>query len=175
LLSGAALHVENVVIYGFTSRGIDVAPTATVSVMIKNTLLRENNIGIALLPSAGSVYATLDGVSSNHNSAHGIYVGNNSHAMIRKSTFDSNASVGVYVEQSTGSADASLDDCVIFGSPFGIYAGSGASVTRISNVTVTGNTNGLYFNGGTIVSYSNNRISGNAGGNGPASSNIGQQ
>jgi hypothetical protein len=175
LLSGAALHVENVVIYGFTSRGIDVAPTATASVMIKNTLLRENNIGIALLPSAGSVYATLDGVSSNHNSAHGIYVGNNSHAMIRNSTFDSNGSVGVYVEQTTGSSEASLDECVIFGSSYGIYAGSGASVTRISRVTVTGNATGISFSGGTVVSYGNNHISGNAGGNGPASSNIGQQ
>jgi nitrous oxidase accessory protein NosD len=95
--------------------------------------------------------------------------------MIRDSTFNSNANVGVYVEQTTGSADASLDHCTIFGSPYGIYAGSGASVTRISNVTITGNTTGISFSGGTVVSYGNNYIAGNTGGNGPPSSNIGQQ
>ena len=128
-----------------------------------------------LTPSAGTLAANIDHVSSNQNGSHGVYVGNGTIATIRDSTFHLNGSVGVWVQQTTGTTEATLDNCMMTGNSFGLYAGPGGSVSRISNVTITNNANGLYIYGGTALSFGNNRIAGNVQYNGPPSANIGQQ
>ena len=53
-LAGAALHVENCNIFGFTGDGINVATTATSSLFVNNTFLTNNGNGIQIAPSSNS-------------------------------------------------------------------------------------------------------------------------
>jgi hypothetical protein len=43
----------------------------------------------------------------------------------------------------------------------GLFLGTGASLARIGDVTINGNTNGVSISGGAIETYGNNNVRGN--------------
>jgi hypothetical protein len=86
-----------------------------------------------------------------------------------------NGNAGIQVsQQAGGSAIAEIVSTVISHNNSGIFAGSGASMTRISDVTVTDNATGISLSGGTVESFGNNNIRGNTAGNAPTV-NVGPQ
>jgi hypothetical protein len=74
LMSGDALYVENCVVSGFTNTGIYAVPPAPAIVFVRNSTIRDNNIGAMFGTTAG---------------ASGTEV-----VQIERSEFDNNASIG---------------------------------------------------------------------------------
>jgi hypothetical protein len=179
-IGGTALHIENCDISGFTSRGVSAEVTGGGSLMITDTIIQNiGSFGVVVMPSVGSatIAAVLDGTRIQRIGSHGMYAGDGARVTIRNSTISNNGGVGLIVAQSAGvTTQANVESTLIASNGSGIYAGTGASTTRISNVTIVNNTGaGFEFGGGSIISFGNNRIHGNGSGNGPATSNVGQQ
>jgi hypothetical protein len=73
-LSGAALHVENCNIFGFTGDGINVATSAAKTLFVTDTFLTNNGNGIQIAPTGGNVRSMLVRVRAQDNSGFGFYL-----------------------------------------------------------------------------------------------------
>ena len=141
--SGGALYVQDCTINHFQT-GIKVAPASGQSrVFISRTFVRNNSTDGMLFSASGSasISATVDGVTTEDNGGAGVEA---------KST--DGLGVDVNVESSTSANNA-----------VGILSGFGSTI-NLSNVTVFGNATGLSGStglGGNIVSFGNNRVTGN--------------
>jgi hypothetical protein len=140
--SGAALHVENCNIFGFTGNGINVATTAAnTSLFVNNTFLTNNGNGIQVAPSTGNVRSMLVHVWAQDNSGFGFLL---------------NTGAGL-----TGTiiADSSA---VVNGTGIGISGGK----LWLGNSVVVRNNFGVAVTGGTALSFQTNMIDGNYTGDG---------
>jgi hypothetical protein len=171
-LAGGALHVEHVTAFGFTGQGITFNPTGPSQLFVTNSTFRHNTGGgIYILPPGGSVSASVDGVTLEGNGRglraedgatvvvrNSIATGNGANGFVALSASVSPRPISMAIENTVSSANGAT----------GVYAGALATV-RISNVTVTNNADGLIATGGgTLTSFGNNRVDGNAAHNGPA-------
>src|SRR6516162_4496167 len=142
-LSGAALHIENCNIFGFTGNGINVVTAAAnTDLFVNNTFLTNNGNGIQIGPSAGNVRSMLVQVRANDNSGFGFYL-------------HPGASVG---------AGTVINDSSAFGNSAGI--GVTGATLYLGNSVIIRNNIGVSITGGTVLSYMTNMIDGNLGGNG---------
>ena len=73
---GAAVHIENVTIQGFAQQGIDFAPSSTVDLFVRDTIISNNQGGgIAVAPSgAAGARVSLSNVRLDQNGASGLSV-----------------------------------------------------------------------------------------------------
>ena len=143
LLSGGALYVQDCTINDFQT-GINVAPNITgqTSVFISRTIVRNNSSDGVLFSalSGSSISATLDAVSTEKNGGAGVEA------------------------KGGGGVDVSLESSTSANNAVGILSRGPGATINLSNVTVFGNTTGLsgsIGSGGRIVSFGNNRITGN--------------
>jgi len=173
-LSGAALHIENCTIFGFTQNGINISPTSSsaTSVFVTDTVVSNSTSGI-LARSAGSgqVFVSL-----------------------QRTTLAQNTFFGLKVDGSAGSGTivGTVSESLIAGNGVGMSAVSGATSTVgirvfkssiVNNVTtgalsdgsagqpvailfsdnlITGNSPGVSsVGGGLLFSYQNNSLNGN--------------
>jgi hypothetical protein len=180
--SGAALHVENCAIVGFTVKAIDFEPTANAQLFVKNSVLRNNGSATA---GSGGIYVAPAVASTNL----ALLV-----TVDKSSLLGSN--YGLDAAAASGKVQVTIHDTVISGnSAFGIHAEAGSEVNmergalannlvalqsegsaRISNVLVSDNGTGLATGGaGTISSFGNNRIAAGNVTNGAPTSTLPQQ
>ena len=173
-LAGAALHVENCTIFGFSQIGIDVnVNTASgVSVFVTDSVLSHNATGIAA-KNAGSGTVSV---------------------ALQRTTVVQNSSIGFRADGSGGTApiNGAVSDSLVAGNGTGVQANGGPSgtgavhVTRssivnnftngavanasagkpatvlFSNTLVTGNGTGVSsVGGGGLATYKNNAVNGN--------------
>ena len=137
--SGAALHVENCYIFGFTGDGIKVATTAAnVTLFVNDTFLTNNNMnGIEIAPSGGNVRSVLVHVWAQDNSSSGI-------------ALHPSASIGAGTVVNESSAVGN-------GTGFDVQGGK----LFLGNSVITKNSTGVSITGGSVLSYKNNVIDGN--------------
>jgi len=182
ILQAANVVIENCDISNFTSFGISdertVAGTLTVLNSRIYTGIGINSYGIVVEPAAATANAlTFDGVSISGMGATGFYIANGASAMITRSSTHSNLGDGIRAQASLGTVEINVSDSVVHSNSLvGVKTvGAGATV-RLANTFITENkTNGLEISGGTIGSYLNNRINGNAGNNGAGLTTVIQQ
>jgi hypothetical protein len=141
-ISGAALHVENCNIFGFTGDGINVATSAPGILFVTDTFLTNNSNGIQIAPTAGNVRSMLVRVRAQDNSGFGFYL----HPA---------ASVG---------AGTVIDDSSALGNGTGI--GVTGATLYLGNSVIIRNGLGVTITGGTVLSYKTNMIDGNIMGDG---------
>jgi hypothetical protein len=175
-IAGGELHVENVTIYDITQQGILFNPSGSSALFVNNTTIR-NAAGGALLiqpTGTGTAIATLNRVAMEGN-GRGLRAEDGSTVIVRDSHATGNDANGFVGLGTSRSVDMTLENCVSSNNvATGVYAGALTTVT-LSNVTVTRNGAGLQaVGGGGIVSFGNNRVTGNTINNGPPSSTIGQ-
>jgi hypothetical protein len=177
-LAGAELHVENVKIYGFSQQGIDFNPNAASSLFVTGTTLRNNTLNAVWIhpTGTGSALATLDRVSMDGNGA-GLRVEDGSLAVARDCEATGNGGHGFAVVSASRRADLSIDNCVSSqNSGTGVVTSGALGLAKISNMLITHNAAGLTaVAGSSVISFGNNRVSGNNANNGPATSTVGQQ
>jgi hypothetical protein len=142
-LSGAALHVENCNIFGFTGDGINVATNTAAALFVTDTFLTDNANGIQIAPTAANARSLLVRVQAQDNSGFGFYV------------HPATASVGAGTVINDSSA-------LMNGTGIGVTGGT----LFLGNSVIIRNNFGVSITGGSVMSYKTNMIDGNITGNG---------
>lgn len=177
IASSGQLHVENVRIMGFTTKGIDFIPSGNAELFVSDTIISEvggvvaTNAGIFVRPTAAAgVLVLINRTSTVDNAAGMIFdstaTSNIINATVRDSTITGNTNNGI-----TALAGAvlrvQLDRTAITANATGISAGGANTVVQLFNSTVTQNATGL--SGSTITSFQSNVLSGNTANGSPTS------
>jgi hypothetical protein len=167
--SGATVHVENCRIMNFSGDGIRKATSTAGRLIVQDTTITDcASDGIEL---AGTNAAN-DAVSVDHvnitRCGNGLKVSNRASVGISNSVISLNnasgSSAGVIANSVVvGGGIIDVENCQINFNSVGVQPNAN-QVIRLSNTHMTGNGNALNFAGGTIGTYNNNRIFGNAGG-----------
>jgi hypothetical protein len=169
MTNGAKLSIENCVIAGFTSAGVNVGVAATVRIV--DSLVRDNFRGVQL---DGGATASISGSKFLGNSGNGILVGGGTAgttttaAISRSVVMGAGADWGIAAQSTnaTANARAQVFRSSVTNAGAGVVAistaGGGASVV-LSRSKVTGNTTGLQQSGAgaTLTSLQNNTVSDN--------------
>lgn len=169
-LAGGALHVEDCNIYGFDLSGINFAPSGASALYVNGSTLRNNRQrAIHVHPGvAGDAIVSITNVLMVGNEQ-GLRVEDAATVVVRNSTASGNGFAGYNVTSSARPAILTLDSSAANGNGgAGVRANGPLSTVRIHTSTVVDNGDvGLAsVGGGNIVSFGNNRVVGNAGGNG---------
>lgn len=174
--SGGKLHIENVTISGFTGQGILFQPSGASSMFVNQTTInRSAGGGIYVIPQgSGSASVSLNQVTLQGN-ARGLRAEDRSTVVVSNSIATGNDANGFVVLATTSPVDLTLENTVSSrNGQVGVYSGALATV-RISNVASIQNNVGLQsVGGGAIISFGNNRVNGNVGGNGAPTTTPGQ-
>jgi hypothetical protein len=176
IINAKTVTIENSNIYDFSGIGISDERTTGGSLFVTDTIVKNNgqaNVSISGISSASPLSAVLTNVKllySKANTGLSVLVGNN--AVIRKSVVTGNATYGILA--SNAGSEVLVEDCLVSGNQIGIGIKSSNPIIRLSNAVVTKNGTGLSAAGGQILSFSNNKISGNTIENTPTGI-IGQQ
>jgi hypothetical protein len=169
-LSGKALHVENVRIYGVTGFGIDFVPNSTTAqLFVSDTKISNNNGtnsgGIQVAPSGtGGAIGSIENTRL-ENSRTGLMVRNGSIVSMRNSVASGNWSNGVVAVSTTDLAEVTVEDSMLVnngtatGAAGGIWASGPMGIVRISGNVITNNEYGLKTgSGGQIISFGDNKV-----------------
>jgi hypothetical protein len=159
IVSAKAVIVENTTIYGFTN-GISDERSGGGSLFVNNSTIRSNvttgvNIATASTPATNATFENVRFVSNGT----GLVVRAGNSAIIRNSFVSDNPTIGISVNDA--GSELSIENCMITYNAFGVSIKTGTPIVRISNTMVTKNDTGLRPGSGQILSYSNNKISGN--------------
>lgn len=182
IIAANKVYIEDCLIEGFegtggttSGRGISDERTGANLLFVTNTTTRNNRVnGIAVAPASGTpaLTAVLDNVRVYGNSDSGILA--NAKVTIMNSNVSGNGNAGVHAN--TGNADVAIERTVIMGNTnHGVYAGPNAATVRMSETMITRNGSGITMAGGTIHTFGNCRIADNTAGNGPPTSDLGEQ
>ncbi len=134
-LAGAKLIVEKCVIFGFATNGINANKTSAGALVVKDTTVDDNNIGIRVTTTVGSLTASVNNCR--------IQFG------------------ATGVDGLTGAVISVADSYVSHNSNFGLIAEGGT--LNVSNSEVTNNGTGIQAGAGTTVRISNNDVYNNTG------------
>ena len=174
-LAGTSVVVENTNIDGFTGRGISDERTNGGKLVVSNTVVRHTQDSGIRVAAGGvnKINATLTNVKVYNSATAALTVNGGAKAMVSNSVF-AGSTFGLDIEQAN--SEASVDSSTVSGNTTGIFTNGGA-VLRLSNSNVSFNTTGV---NGTVNSFQNNRfISNGAGGTitpiGAVSNPTGQQ
>jgi len=161
--TGGNLAIENCVIRNFRFAGIFIAPTTSSSFSVSNTIA-SNNFGGGILVAAAT--GVLSKVKTNNNFQGGILITKASAVTVVDSeASNNNTHFGAGI-QAVGSGTA-----VMVRNSVASYNNAGLSVLlnailRVAHSVVTGNDTGVNTSlAGTIQSYGDNDIDGNANDN----------
>jgi hypothetical protein len=180
ILAAKDVYIENCEIFGFgtgapNGRGISDERTAAGRLFVTDTVVRNNgHSGIVVAPAGALVSAALEGVRIEGNVAGGFAITGGAKATVSHSVASGNGAGGFYADGNGGISEMSLAHSVSSHNGTGVTSQVGA-IVRITDVTVSYNTNGLTTPaGGLIYSYGDNTIDGN-GTNGAPSGSLGKQ
>lgn len=198
--TGQALHVENCIISGFSFAGIRFDGPG--QLFVKDAFLRLSSSGIIVRTTTGIATASIDHCRLEGNSGSGLSADNNSRVTIRDSIAANNAVAGFssIANASGATADLNIENCLATSNgSLGIAAsGSGGGRARVSvsnstvtnnptgisavisstihvaNTTITRNTTGLLPDGGSLISFGDNKLFSNTS-NGTFTSTVAKQ
>jgi len=154
------LYLDRMVVHGFDAGVFFDSPTGSTGVFLRvsDTVARKNNDAFYLRGSSatgtGAAIVSLDRVSAFDNFT-GVETYQNVKTRISNSSFAGHSDA-IYT-----TTMIAVENCVVTQNLNGISV-SFPGVGRVSNTTVTGNDEGVYFsNGASLLSFGNNRVSGN--------------
>jgi Right handed beta helix region len=180
-MAANTVHLENIRISRFSGDGIRMNNATVGRLFVRGVHISEcGGDGIEITGTSPIHNAVQIDNSSVSRCGNGLRVNNRATVTISNSVLTLNSASGTSAAVLADSAVAAgaiidVDNCQITYNSIGVQSAANQTV-RLSNSHVTGNANALNFNGGTIASWVNNRIAGNAAGeNFPALSDILQQ
>jgi hypothetical protein len=160
-IAGNALIVENTLIDGFTTNGIDINTTGNPQLHVINTTIR-NCAGSGISTTASAANSTsiaFNGVTI-VKCGTGFTAANGTRGTIRDSHFALNGAAGIVASQVAGSTEVNVDSSLFNGHATGITVNTNTRV-RIARSIISQNTNALGLSGGFVDSGGNNTIMGN--------------
>lgn len=167
----ALLSVDHVEVFGFTNTGIQFNPNGPAELFLTDSnffrALGSVGGGIVVNPGgAGQATVTIDGVRSQANTF-GLRVESRSSVTVRNSVFSGNVNDGVVAAPAaSNNGFVTLDNCLISSNgasttTAGVRAVGAGGIVRLSDNTIVDNTVGLLSQGGSILTFGNNRVDGN--------------
>ncbi|MBR0873198.1 right-handed parallel beta-helix repeat-containing protein [Bradyrhizobium tropiciagri] len=173
ILAANAVWIENLKIFGFTQQGIRDARSASGTLSILNTAIRNNTgAGLGVAPSGGTVKMLINNLHALNN-GFGIAAGPNVQGTIRNSDLSNNTTAGI----SNEGANLVANNNSMSNNGSGVL--NSAGVIRLSNNDIAHSTTSINNAGGTVISFGNNRTNTPTAGAitpaGGASSDLGQQ
>jgi hypothetical protein len=162
--SGSTVHVENCRILNFSGDGIRLSSNTASRLIVSDTTVSQAGDGIEIAGTPATPHAvTVDHFSATRN-VNGINASGRVNMAVSNSVLTLNTGAGVIVSTGAGGVTViDLEGCQVNYNAVGVQPNAQSAI-RLSNMHMTGNGNALNFNGGTIGTYNNNRIFGNAGG-----------
>jgi hypothetical protein len=173
-LQGSALHVHNVRIRNQSNHGIEIAPSSggTTKVFIADSYIsKTGNVAteaaILVRPTGGTgVNVSIDNTHM-ENSPNGVLMdsaggGGASVMHISRSVITGMSSAGVAVTSAAIGFSAVVDESKLSLNGTGASASGAGAFLRLGGNTIFGNGTGLSNTGGTLQSFKDNRIVGNA-------------
>jgi hypothetical protein len=172
ILAGKAVHIENVVIFGFdgsgtieAGRGISDRRPGGGRLYVTDTSILDNRTeGVGIDPAPGSlrIQVELDRalIQGNRN---GISVTSGALINLRNSVVAGHSEFGVIV-QATGT-EVNIDDSEISTNASGVRLLNGSPLVRLGATVIMNNNVGVEVSSGGVQSFGNNRIAGNGSGN----------
>ncbi|HEU4663610.1 MAG TPA: right-handed parallel beta-helix repeat-containing protein [Dokdonella sp.] len=178
-LNGGTLIVENAEIDNFHGSGIDMVPSSNpATLVVRDTLVRgcgdavAGGAGIAIQPAGNaSVNATLERVQLVANNADGLLVSGTAAVAVRDGVASENGGNGFSAYEEALPVSLVLNGVLAaHNHAFGVFAYGAGSTVRLSNSTTTGNAVGIKpAKNGRVLSFGNNRNSGNTTDGAPSS------
>jgi hypothetical protein len=158
-LAGKELHLDRVVVQGFTTLCVDVNKSAAGTLSVKNSYFTECPTGINLTSSNSSfVIADIDSSTFVGMSANGVAAAaTNAIANVSNSVISNNTGIGL--SASASGAFMNANNNTMANNATAISAVTGANL-RTSNNDLYDNTNGIIASGASWLSAGNNRVSG---------------
>lgn len=180
VLCAKAVHIENCEIYNFSTNGVLVdltggtAPPANVEIFIKNCTFRNinptaagGNGAVLVKPPAGVNVALSMENTSMETSLFGLRVEDRGTATLKSCFSGNHVNHGYLAVGVAAAATINLENCVAANNnnnaaSSGVQAFGPSGSVRLSNSTVFGNRTGIITQGGgALISFGNNRVSGN--------------
>jgi hypothetical protein len=159
-LQGAALHVENLVIFGFTQRGIAFEPSSDAALFASDTSIRGNAGGILVKPATTSNSATIDNVRLERNTV-GLRIEIRGRMTMSESIV-AGGTTGVELVSGALPGELNLSNVVIAGnSGVGIQSSGAQATIRLAGSVVAGNGTGIASGSGAVLSLGDNLVAGN--------------
>ena len=159
--AGSSVFIDDVLIDGFTQRGISDERDSGGTLKVTNTTVRNcGATGIVALPNSGSTALSvmLDNVRVSKNN-YGIAMSSGVRATVYRSVFSSNANAGIYADVTTGTSQLNVSSSVTSGNVIGVQNNGGGSTTiSISDVDISNNGTAV---SGSVLSFGTNRLIGN--------------
>jgi hypothetical protein len=154
ILAAAAVYIENVVISDFAQHGIRDSRTTRGSLYVKDSVIRNNSgIGILAAGTGGGTGAnSIDNVHSINNN-YGVAVGAGNNVKIIRSVLSGNSTAGIEADQG---AQVGVGSSTVSQNSTGLLA---SGTIFISDTDITFNSTAMT---GSVTSFGNNRIYGNA-------------
>jgi hypothetical protein len=172
--TGQSLNIQNCVIRGLGLQGIRLIPSASTALFVSNTLIADNvGSGIAIVPTgAGTVTAALNHVELDNNGNNGLEINGalgsgTINATLTESSIANSGARGVEVSSDAAAPTALMirHSALVNNGTNGVYVVGSTAKARLTDSTITGNGTGwAVASGGTLSSYIDNNIDGNAGG-----------
>jgi hypothetical protein len=159
-LAGLKLVIEHCNVYGFTQRNISIeTSTSNAQVMISDVTSHNGTNNGIVVATAGPASIVLDHVRSVNNANIGLVVSTGT-VQVRDSVMSNNISAGI---DAHGGGVVDVISSVLSNNGNRIQSTSGSPLARLSDVSIFDNTNsGFNFQFGSISSFGNNAIAGNA-------------
>ncbi|HVQ06949.1 MAG TPA: right-handed parallel beta-helix repeat-containing protein [Allosphingosinicella sp.] len=182
IVNAGNVNLVNVSISNFAGnttngRGIVIdTSAANVRVSLNNVdIYNVGFVGIHSNPTGGNVLLSVSNTRVQRTTFSAIQLRQLTTAAIDHATLTDSGSAGVTLELTT--AVAHVSNSLIANNVHGIFNGGGGNpTTRLFNNVITGNTTaGLTINSGSVLSYGNNAIRGNAGNEAPTGAATGTQ
>ena len=177
VLQAKTVNVEDCVIFRFnTGNGITVNETNDLNLHVRNTVIRDNTldaINTVTSGAANNVRVTLDNVRLS-GSANGLHARSGSLVTAHNCVFNNNTSNGIFADAAAANAASVFvwDSIMAHNGANGVRAGNagnvGTSAVEINRNQINRNV-GAGINqstNGIIITFQNNSIAGNAGGDG---------
>ncbi|MEO8675819.1 MAG: hypothetical protein ABI569_09580 [Casimicrobiaceae bacterium] len=155
---GAEVQVENCLITGFVNWGI----LSYFAIRVQDTIVRESDIGIQIDNAGAAVNATLERVQVQNSATFAVFSWRNARVAVR----DSVATLSGVGFRAADSGVLNIENSLATENTTGVSAAtlfSGGGTVRISNTMVVNNSStGVDVGTGTVETWTNNRIRGNA-------------
>jgi hypothetical protein len=156
-IAGNAVYIENSVVNGFFGTGNreGIRFTSAGRLTVKDSTIRNNDVGIHLSGNSAAVIASMDQVRLEGN-VFGLVVNDIAVATVRASVMSGNATACATI----GSGSLDLEGCLITNNTSrGIEASNVGGLLTLSNTTLTHNGEGYHVEAGSsIFSRGNNTV-----------------
>jgi hypothetical protein len=165
-LAGKALHVQHTFISGFTGKGIDVALTNSGQLFTDEVFINRCAVGIRTTTTLNFLFGVINRTQIIGTSSDGIQAQTGSRLTVRDSISSLSAASGINI---TTGAGVNLENVLLDKNNIGLNQNNPGGNTQISGVMITNNNTGILNAAGSVLSFGNNRVNGNAVNGAPTS------